>query len=225
MNKKCSFTLIELLVVIAIIAILAAMLLPALSNARAKARLVSCVNNLKQVGIAFSLYCDDYEGMLPSASPEYTPGVYDSAHGPHWYEYNGVMVKNGYTTVQVIGGDATHKGGCPANPYGNSTYTLNRYVAGWEAPKAVYRKPASYRAPSRTFHICDNDRTGHSALECPAMIIMAAGDNPNVFIRHRDKANFLFLDTHVETRKRFSLAYNVPFWRTFNSNGELANSN
>ena len=57
-----SFTLIELLVVIAIIAILAAMLLPALSKARAKARAISCVNNMKQNMLAFRMYCDDADG-------------------------------------------------------------------------------------------------------------------------------------------------------------------
>ena len=63
--KKDLFTLIELLVVIAIIAILAAMLLPALSKARAKARSISCMNNIKQISLGFNLYENDNDGWVP----------------------------------------------------------------------------------------------------------------------------------------------------------------
>ena len=66
-NREEGFTLIELLVVIAIIAILAAMLLPALSKAREKARQIVCTNNLKQVGVAFEIYKNDWDDYYPPA--------------------------------------------------------------------------------------------------------------------------------------------------------------
>ena len=65
--KKNTFTLIELLTVIAIIAVLAGMLLPAVNGARAKARATQCTNNLKNIGLAFLSYADDYKGLVPAA--------------------------------------------------------------------------------------------------------------------------------------------------------------
>ncbi|MCM8829700.1 MAG: type II secretion system GspH family protein [Candidatus Omnitrophica bacterium] len=61
------FTLIELLIVIGIIAVLSSMLLPGLNKAREKAKQITCVNNLRQIGIAFTLYLSDYGDFFPSA--------------------------------------------------------------------------------------------------------------------------------------------------------------
>ena len=69
MNIRRGFTLIELLVVIAIIAILAAILFPVFAQAREKARQASCTSNLKQIGMAFKMYIQDYDERWPQSAP------------------------------------------------------------------------------------------------------------------------------------------------------------
>ncbi len=74
--SRPDFTLIELLVVIAIIAILAAMLLPALNSARDKAQLTVCKGNLKQIGLALNMYAGDYNAMLPNNNGDTAVNTY-----------------------------------------------------------------------------------------------------------------------------------------------------
>jgi len=85
-TKTKGFTLIELLVVIAIIAILAAILFPVFAKAREKARQASCQSNLKQLGLAFTQYIQDYDEMMPPTSsqpPSPTPATTDGI-GNNW---------------------------------------------------------------------------------------------------------------------------------------------
>ena len=114
---KKSFTLIELLVVIAIIAILAGMLLPALAKARAKARAVTCMSNLKNMGIIFAVYMND--------NNMHTPWIYSYPSGdPEWRSWMQTLVWYDYIVLP--------KGsfGVAACPDGNITYTDSSCLDG-----------------------------------------------------------------------------------------------
>src|SRR5438105_3811838 len=120
-SRKHAFTLIELLVVIAIIAILAAILFPVFAQAREKARGISCLSNLKQSGLAYAMYTQDYDESTPLQKSPVTQrdaNNYFAVSGGYWYMLIQPYVKNWQL---MLCPDRTGTTTSKSNPAGLST--------------------------------------------------------------------------------------------------------
>jgi prepilin-type N-terminal cleavage/methylation domain-containing protein/prepilin-type processing-associated H-X9-DG protein len=197
------FTLIELLVVIAIIAILASMLLPAMSQAREATKTVVCSSNLKEIGRLAYVYSLDYNNYLPAFDFHATGEIpYYYWRWSFLYEYAGSSNNNGvdWNTKQK----PQYKGiGCPSakGPY-DYTYSLNLYATSptslhwWGNPTFL----SKYTKPSRTLFIFDAEAGWSSTYQGVADPITGSVGR-RIEERHGKLANFLMIDAHVEPMK------------------------
>ena len=219
-KKQHPFTLIELLVVIAIIAILAAMLLPALNQAREKGRSAQCTNNTKQMLTGMTLYADDF-GC--------TPAIYTSAYGGWANPKTPFFPK--YLPRKI--------GICPSDPapstYDNDSYrkVYAMYSAGMDTnytndkdlfgnfvsfdnndvSRSCFR-PSQIKSPSKTVFFIDAAATAATSAKyahgmynfSPTKYLEAGTNNIAAITRHRGRANPGFFDGHVESMGYMELA-------------------
>lgn len=218
-----AFTLIELLVVIAIISLLAAILFPVFNRARENARRSACLSNLKQWGLAFAQYNQDYDEKFPMMGYEGI-GLANGAAPVHSRWYNAVYsyVKN--RGIQACPSDASAYNVTStlmdANnvSVGRFSYLANDLLGGavYTAPTVVYR-PYSLAAivtPSENLLVTDGVRGYGQPYWSQDIGCFITGANANgtncttvptadkaTLCRHFEGANFLFSDGHVKWRK------------------------
>ena len=221
-DLKRNFTLIELLVVIAIIAILAGMLLPALGKVKEQGHRTQCASNVKQIGIAISLYASDFDDYIIPSNP-----AFDNAGDNPWVQG---LILWGYLDRSNFNGDlgsgsrydvgTTKPAGifvCPsergtlANPDTSgassartSMYGLNNFVGSWSNSSNTVENGHARKLNQYGKHVSKVMVLGDKlyASDCSKLQSTTGSNNIlNAFRRHQGYANFLFFDYHVELRK------------------------
>ena len=222
MRRASGFTLIELLVVIAIIAILAAILFPVFAKAREKARQASCLSNMKQVGLAFVAYAQDYDGMLPDIimgrDLSGATAVFPPCRG--WPEiitpyckntqifrcpscnYSTGLTTQGYGAVREVLGYAGSLGYIAAEwaPYGNTDQPgYGQSLDGMTEPASIIM------ICDATYWVCQREywkRTDNTSQ--PDAATAAKYNNAYYVVdsRHNDGANCTFADGHAKWLKQ-----------------------
>ena len=199
-TQKSAFTLIELLVVIAIIAILAAILLLALNSARERGRMISCVNNMKQLGFIFNQYSDDSEGWIMlerNKRGRFTDGMITAGYLNTGYSVQDDPLLH-CPSVTVTGRDGVY--GCRFNTTHIPEH-IQRVIAYQGESDSTFMCPRLLKYPTNYYYIADTQNRvslNHTTYFCVRSL---GGNYDGLFSMrvHGGSGNVLAMDGHVQS--------------------------